>query len=227
VRLSIATTDARTGELVVFDTAAGERITADHLLASCGFFPDFPPTEIAGRMLADGGFAANAPVEAVLGGDDGADLTCFVVDLFSPKGERPRSLEQAASRQWELLFGNQSRQKLESMRREHELHRALGQLAARLGPDAQLDEATRALLAESVPQSVHVYHLAYCPRGYEAGPEMAYDFSPSTLGDRWQAGVRDMDKAIALATEDAARQPGFHIHRVPPQSAPAPSRKAA
>jgi NTE family protein len=41
-RVSVVTTDVQTGQEVVFDTAAGDRIGPDHLLASCGFLPDFP-----------------------------------------------------------------------------------------------------------------------------------------------------------------------------------------
>jgi NTE family protein len=168
VRLSICTTDAETGQPVMFDTAAGDRITADHLLASCGFFPDFPPTGIAGRLLADGGFSANAPIEAVLGKDEGTDLLCFLVDLFSPHGMRPNTIEEGASRQWELLFGNQTRDKLKGMASDHRLHLALSELAGRLGPDFHPDATLGALLAPRMPASVNVLHLAYRPKAYEA-----------------------------------------------------------
>jgi NTE family protein len=65
VRVSVATTDIETGELVIFDTARGHRIELDHVLASCGFLPEFPAVEIDGRLLGDGGLSANAPVEAL------------------------------------------------------------------------------------------------------------------------------------------------------------------
>ena len=44
-----------TGDLVLFDTANGNQIGMDHLLASCGFLPEFAPLEIGGRLLGDGG----------------------------------------------------------------------------------------------------------------------------------------------------------------------------
>ena len=214
VRVSIATTDAVTGELVMFDTARGDRIGPDHLLASCSFFPDFAPTMVEGRALGDGGFSANAPMDAVLGEDETGDLVCFIVDLFSPRGVRPRTLEQASSRQWELLFGNQSRQTLKRMQREHHLRMGLHRLAAKLGPDASKDTQLAPFLTTAAPRSVNVLHLAYCPREYDAGPEKAYDFSQSTLGDRWKAGARDMEEAMDLAADGIASQPGFYIHRI-------------
>jgi len=75
-RLTVAATDIETGELVLFHTGRGERIEADHLLASCGYLPEFAPVEIGGRLLGDGGLAANAPVEALY--DRPAEpLKCF------------------------------------------------------------------------------------------------------------------------------------------------------
>jgi NTE family protein len=204
VRLSIATTDAQTGECVIFDTGKGHPMAVDHLLASCGLFPDFPPIKVAGRVLADGGFSANAPVEAVLNGAGDADMLCFVVDLFSAQGEVPKTLEQASSRQWELLFGNQSRDKLGRLEREYQLRRALRQLASRLGREFKPQANIAELLAEPVPNSINVFHLTYRPKDYEAGPEMGFDFSPSTLSDRWEAGFSAMERAIDLAGDGPA-----------------------
>lgn len=65
VRVSVVTTDIQTGQEVVFDTAEGDRIGPEHLLASSGFLPDFPPVEIDGRLLGDGGLVSNARFERV------------------------------------------------------------------------------------------------------------------------------------------------------------------
>lgn len=110
VRFRVAATDIETGELVVFDSAKGAGISIDHLLASCGFLPEFAPVEIEGRLLGDGGLSANAPVEAL--GDDAPNLI-FVIDLFARDGERPRTLEDALARKNDILFGNQTMQRLQ------------------------------------------------------------------------------------------------------------------
>ena len=83
MRFSVATTDIESGDMVLFDTARGDRINAYHLIASCGLLPEFAPLEMEGRLLGDGGLCANAPVEAVLLLDDQYDRerVCFVVDL--------------------------------------------------------------------------------------------------------------------------------------------------
>jgi NTE family protein len=111
VRFSIATTDIETGELVVFDNTKGDTISIDHILASCGFLPEFAPVEVDGRLLGDGGLSANAPIEAVA--HDASDNTVFVIDLFARDGGRPRSLEDALARKNDILFANQTMQRLE------------------------------------------------------------------------------------------------------------------
>jgi NTE family protein len=52
VRVSVVATDIETGEEVLFDTHRSDRIGPDHLIASCGFLPDFPPVEIDGPAAA-------------------------------------------------------------------------------------------------------------------------------------------------------------------------------
>jgi NTE family protein len=117
-RISVAATDVQTGELVLFDTGAGDRIEIDHLLASCGYFPEFAPVEISGRVLGDGGYYGNAPVEALFAGShDPASCITMVIDLFSRDGPCPTSLEEAAERKNDLLFGNQTMRLLESYAR--------------------------------------------------------------------------------------------------------------
>jgi NTE family protein len=216
LRVSVVTTDIETGEQVAFDTHRGDRIGPDHLLASCGFLPDFPPVEIDGRLLGDGGFAANAPVETVLldeKGDD--DLLCFVVDLFCPEGSRPTTLEQAAARRWDLMFGNQSRQRLGALEREYRLRWGLGRLAAELGPDASTHGELASVLAEGVRRTVTLLHLSYRAPAHEAGPEKPFDFSRANLADRWKAGSLDMAEAIRVASDAGARpKAGISVHLI-------------
>ena len=178
-RLAVVTTDVETGEEVVFDTENGATIGPDHLLASCGFLPDFPPVEIAGRLLCDGGLVSNAPIETVLR-DEGSksEVLCLVVDLFSPAGPRPRNLEQAAARRMDLLFGNQTRTTLARLGREYRFR------AGR--------------------PKVTLLHLAYRPPSHDAGPEKAFDYSRQSLAERWAAGSADMEYAIALASGRAS-----------------------
>ena len=97
-RLSVVATDVVSGERIVFDTARGDaRIGPEHLAASCALLPLFAPVEIGGRLLGDGGHAANTPLDLVLDEPRAADLQCFVVELFAPEGSRPQTLAASAA----------------------------------------------------------------------------------------------------------------------------------
>src|SRR3954451_12629520 len=116
-----------TGEMVLFDTHRGGPISITHLLASCGFLPEFPLVEIEGRLLGDGGLSGNAPIEAML---DGANelRTMFVVDLYPRDGTRPKDFETALARKSDLVFGNQTYFRLEAFRRELLLREEIARL---------------------------------------------------------------------------------------------------
>jgi len=101
-----------------------------------------------------------------------------VIDLFSSRGERPTSLEQASAPRWDLLFGNQTRAALRRLEREHRL---------------------RASSAR-----VKVIHMAYRAPPHEAGPEKPFDYSRASLEERWNAGYCDMETAIRLSRAETA-----------------------
>src|SRR3982751_4143321 len=177
VRLTVTTTDVETGEPVVFDTGRGDRIGPEHLIASCGFPPEFPPVEIGGRLLGDGGLAANAPIETVVEDETNRsdDLLCFVVDLFAPMGQRPTTPGQAAVRCIDLMFANQTARALRAFERTGRLRR----LASRDGGQAT------------------VLRICYAGSPDEPGPQKLFDFSTAALAERWDAGRADMCGAIA------------------------------
>jgi NTE family protein len=172
VHLSIMTTDVETGEPVTFDTARGDAIGPDHLIASCGFLPDFPPVQIEGRLLADGGLTANLPVEAVFDGVRARerDLLCFAIDLFASEGRRPATLTQVTSRALELLLSTQT-------------DRALRTVARKEGRGAR--------------RHARVVPVRYRAGPTEPGPHRLFDFSKAALSERWAAGAADMSEAIA------------------------------
>src|SRR5215208_5915402 len=107
MRDCVAATDIETGEPVIFDSRKLP-IEMDHLLASCGFLPEFAPIEVGGRLLGDGGLSLNAPFDPIIESEIQNDLVLYVVDLYARDGPRPDSLEAAAERKNDLLFGNQT-----------------------------------------------------------------------------------------------------------------------
>jgi len=177
VRICIAATDLETGAPVIFDSQQ-QRIELDHVMASCGFLPEFVPVEIDGRMLADGGLSLNAPFDPVLEADLHNDLDLYVLDLFARDGARPLTMEAAAERKSDLMFGNQTVVRL--------------QYAARLRKLRQDAEGSSA--------ATRVTLLSYRPGLEEAGPEKSFDLSATSLAQRWNAGLLDMQQALSETT---------------------------
>ena len=218
VRLTVLATDLADGSPVVFDTAKGDRIGPEHLAASCGFVPDFAPTAIGGRLLGDGAFAANAPVELVLAEPWGdRDLLCLLLDVFAPEAGPPRSLIESAGRRVDLLLAGPTRRSLEGLEREDALRRRLAKAADRLRATAPGDPLLPELDREARRGATVLVHLRYRPGRDEAGPEKQFDFSQASLRRRRGAGEEDIRRALApIGDVLSGRASGFSILRAGP-----------
>jgi NTE family protein len=215
IRLSVLTTDLATGEPVVFDTGVGDRIGPEHLMASCGFLPDFAPSEIGGRLLGDGAFTANAPVEFVLADRTGdEDLILFVIDLFARDTGRPASLTDAAELRRDLLLAGPTHRVLEGLLREDDLRRRIARAIDLLPPAARDDPAVTELEIAARRGATTVVHLSYRSAPGEAGPESQFDFSRFNLARRKRAGSEDITRAMDLLRDVGDAPGGFVLHHV-------------
>lgn len=169
LRITIAATDVETGEPKLFDSTE-QPITIDHILASCGFLPEFAPVEIDGRAFVDGGFSFNAPFDPVIEQTEGP-LTLFIADLFPADGARPQSLEAAAERKTDLMFANQTIQRLRD------------KLAIRRLSGRAHDED-------------RVVLVSYRAGPEEPGSEKSFNLANDAIAMRWEAGRLDMQAAL-------------------------------
>ena len=212
--LIVGTVDMETGEPVYFDNRRDE-MEAMHFLASTAFAPAFPPVEIDGRYLGDPGLISNLPLEAFLEPPLREDLVLFAVDLFEPHGLRPKSLDAILERAQDIVFGIQSQKTIEARTREHALRRIIHDLAGHL-PTKLRDRPEIAALAEE--GGAAELTIVYVP--YRAGPHelsaKTFDFSRASIEERWAAGLRDMNAAIAMLESGAATKtgPGFSLYDV-------------
>jgi NTE family protein len=181
-RISVVATDIGSGEPVIFDSAKS-RIEMDHLMASCGYLPEFAPLEFDGRLLGDGGLSFNVPFDPILNEQFEGDLLLYVIDLYARDGSRPISLEGALERKNDLLFGNQTVLRLKYC---IELRKARGELKGTASPSRRH----------------RIVLLSYRPGMEEPGPEKSLELSPAALAQRWKAGVLDMDYAMELRSDD-------------------------
>jgi NTE family protein len=195
VRYCCATTDIETGECVVFDTAAGDTITVEHIAASASLLPAFPPAPVGGRLLGDGGFVANALLEPLLASDrTGAPMPlCVLLDLFSAAAPAPRSLEKAIERAVDLKFACQTEQRLAGLQRERALELQLPDRSGASGTDLMF--------------------LRYDSPPHETGLEKPYDFSRATLEDRRSQGAEHAHAALD-GLPGTFGAPGLRVHRI-------------
>ncbi|ONG50020.1 hypothetical protein BKE38_19940 [Pseudoroseomonas deserti] len=206
-RLTVSAVDLESGERLAFDTGRGDRITVEHILGSCALLPLFAPVAVQGRMLADGGLAANAPLDLVLAEATAPSLLCLVAELFPPAGQMPRSLKEAVARAGDLAFGNQTERLIEGHGRALRLAAALRRLSAQLPGQAMPPGAAG-------PDQATLLRIGYHPPPEDAGPGKLFDFTADSLALRWQAGERGLRAGLACLAAPPPADEAFVVHRV-------------
>ncbi|MFD6317796.1 patatin-like phospholipase family protein [Methylorubrum populi] len=172
IRLTIACIDVATGEEVFFDNTR-QTIRPEHILASAALLPAFPPVEVDGRLLCDAGYTNNLPLDPLFDPEPARDLLCIALDLFCLRADRPRSLDAVLERANDLIFASAARRAVTGLARTYALRE-------RLDPDGPV--AT-------------LLHLIY-RAGADQLASKSFDFSPSSIRDRWQAGASDMERGL-------------------------------
>ncbi|MBD2747449.1 patatin-like phospholipase family protein [Microvirga sp. BT688] len=203
IRLTIGCVDLESGEDVLFDNTR-DTLTPEHFLASAAITPVFPPVEIGGRLLCDPGYTNNLPIEVPFAEPRGEDFTCIAVELFSLHASRPASLDSAAERANDMIFASPTHRALKGLKREYALRE-------QLEPDG--------------PQAT-LLHLAYFA-GSDERAGKTFDYSPSSIRDRWAAGQRDMDKSLALLDSAPAERHRFRYLALSPEQEAASAEAGA
>ena len=195
IRLSVLALDLASGEEVVFE-AGTDRIGPDHLMASAALIPDFAPVPVGDRVLVDGGFAANLPLDPVLDEPPGGPLICYASDLFPRAAPVPGGFLELAERQNDLNFASQSARSLRAALRIDALRQAAGKAGW------------------AHPR--HVFHFAH--GGPDESGMKGWDFSAAALTRRWKAGQADAARAIAARRAVALDRPGLVVHPIAPEA---------
>ena len=185
-RLAINMTDLETGAPVVVDSLT-MRLRPEHLVASMGLLPDFPPTEIDGRWFCDGGFSANLPLNAVLDQPARKDLLCIAVDLLGEPGPPVFSVDGMMERSNDLLFANQTRAALATLKARH---------------------------ADRSDGGSVVLLLLACNGEGERISQKTWDYGRRSLDQRWRAGyVAGAGLVDRLRGMRPAGRSGLEVHR--------------
>ena len=96
VHFSVGAVNVMTGNFVFFDNR--RRRSSEHVLASGALPPGFPMVQIGTDYFWDGGIVSNTPLQHLLAQDDDVNSLVFQVDLFSARGELPRTMSDVMGR---------------------------------------------------------------------------------------------------------------------------------
>jgi NTE family protein len=193
-RLSVGAVNVRSGNFVFFDTTT-HTIGPEHLMASSALPPGFPAIEIEGEHYWDGGLVSNTPLQWVVDSQPRLDTLAFQVDLWSARGELPRTIAEVSTRQKEIQYSSRTRAGTDSFKHVQRLRRATADLLEKLpqhlqdGPEAQL------LRPNTCHKVYNIVHLIYRARNYE-GHSKDYEFSRASMLEHWRAGYHDAVRTL-------------------------------
>jgi NTE family protein len=189
VRLSVGAVNVRSGNFVYFDTQT-RRIGPEHIMASGALPPGFPAIEIEGEHYWDGGLVSNTPLQWVVESQPRLDTLAFQVDLWSARGELPRSLAEVSTRQKEIQYSSRTRAGTDAFKRIQRLRRATADLLDQLPDELRRSPEATLLRNAADPKVYNIVHLIYRAKNYE-GPAKDYEFSRDSMADHWRAGYHD------------------------------------
>ena len=109
VHFSVGAVHVLTGNYVFFDNRK-EEIHVEHVLASGALPPAFPMVQIGTDYFWDGGIVSNTPLQHLLAQDDDVNSLVFQVDLFSARGDLPRTMSDVMGRHKDILYSSRTRQ---------------------------------------------------------------------------------------------------------------------
>jgi NTE family protein len=193
VRLSLGSTNARTGESVYFDTTT-HTITASHVMASGALPPGFPPVEVDGEYYFDGGVVSNTPLQYVAQ-DFRMDALIVAVDLFSGFGDLPKNLDQVSERVKDITYQSKTRFTHDQMRAIEAMRSTLADVLAKLPADLRADPQVKQLEEISRRGPLTLVHLINRHDTRSSDFKDA-EFSRATVEDLWQGGRDDIQRVL-------------------------------
>jgi NTE family protein len=194
LRFSVGAVNVRTGNFVYFDTTT-HTIKPEHVMASAALPPGFPPIEIEGEHYWDGGLVSNTPLQWVVESEPRRDTLAFQVDLWSARGDFPRSMLEVITREKEIRYSSRTRAGTDQFKRIQKLRRAAAALLERLPADLRNSPEARLLGTAADRKVFNIVHLIYNARHYE-GHSKDYEFSRASMEEHWRAGYHDVRRTL-------------------------------
>jgi NTE family protein len=193
-RLSVGAVNVRTGNFVYFDTMK-DAIRPEHIMASGALPPGFPAIEIEGEYYWDGGLVSNTPLQWVVDSQPRRDTLAFQVDLWSARGDFPRTMLDVTTREKEIRYSSRTRAGTDQFKQVQRMRRAAAALLEKL-PEELRNSAEAKLLSTAADRKVYnIIHLIYRAKKYE-GHSKDYEFSRLSMEEHWRAGYHDARRTL-------------------------------
>ncbi|HEY0314789.1 MAG TPA: patatin-like phospholipase family protein [Sphingomonas sp.] len=202
-RFSVGAVNVLSGNFVYFDNKT-TRIGPEHVMASGALPPGFPAIRIGTDYFWDGGLVSNTPLQHLLAQEDGLNSLIFQVDLFSARGALPRTIQDVAARQKDIMYSSRTRNTTDMYQRLQLWKKRAYQALLKV-PDADLTDEERQMKATlaDLPEAT-ILQIIYQQRSYE-GDAKDYEFSGTSMREHWQSGYEDTKHT--LGREDWLRMP--------------------
>ncbi|ARG97470.1 hypothetical protein B6N58_07215 [Legionella micdadei] len=194
IRLSLGATNINTGKIRYFDSKL-ERIEPKHIMASGALPPAFPPIEIDGEYYWDGGVYSNTPLSVVLDDLPRTNTLCFMVDLWSAKGELPNCIDDVKKRNLEIIYSSRSDEQKLIYEDKHNLRRAIKALYEQLPEEKQLLPENLDLVSLGCSTDFDIVQLEYQQKPWESSTKDA-DFSAYSIHERWNQGLEQSTRVL-------------------------------
>jgi NTE family protein len=198
-RLSLGAVNVRSGNLVYFDNET-QLIEPEHVMASGALPPGLPAIEIEGEHYWDGGLVSNTPFQWLVTNtrvteERLPDALVFQVDLWSARGDFPRSMAEVTTRLKEIQYSSRTRAFTDFVKRLHQVEHSVAGLLEQLPEEFRRSEEAKFLASIAKPHAYNLVHLIYRPRGYE-GDSKDYEFSRVSMAEHWRSGYADTMRTL-------------------------------
>ena len=197
MRLSVGAVNVRTGQLTWFDNAT-QPIRPEHVMASGALPPGFPAMEIDGHMYWDGGIVSNTPLRHILETLPRRSRLTFQVDVFHPAGPAPNNLNEVTERAKDIRFASRTARETETFRTMHDVRHNINTLWNKLPEELRQTPEARFLYDFSCVTTMDIVQIIYRP-GATLGHDKDYEFSRTTMRERWDHGLADAQGALLRA----------------------------
>lgn len=195
IRFSVGAVNIRTGNFAYFDNET-TTIRPEHVMASGALPPGFPGVEIDGQHYWDGGLVSNTPLQYVLEYIPRRSRLTFQVDLFHARGRQPRNLEEVNEREKDIRYSSKTRAVTRGFCTMHDVRHNINGLWEQLPEHIRETPEAKFLYNFGCVTTMDIVELIYRPNEPQ-GPSKDYEFSRSTMRERWEQGRTDAQVTLA------------------------------